>query len=155
MVTASYVLGELKEQDREAFIRKLWQAAKGSLLIIEPGTPAGFIRIKQVRELLVSFEGCIIAPCPHNKPCPLSQEDWCHFSQRVPRSRLHKQVKEGGLSYEDEKFSYIAVSRIKHEAASGRVLRHPIIRKGIISCHNEHTINYHFIFTLTINGMLP
>lgn len=132
LVTASYVLGELDEQHRNTFIRKLWQATAHTLVIIEPGTPAGFSRIKQAREILIGEGALIIAPCPCNMPCPMKGDNWCHFSQRVSRSRLHKQVKDGELPYEDEKFSFIAVSRVEGQLVPGRVLRHPQVRKGHI-----------------------
>ena len=132
IVTASYVFGELNEQHRETFIRKLWQVTSGILIIIEPGTPAGFSRIKQAREQLIAEGGIPIAPCPHNMACPMANDDWCHFSQRVSRSRLHRQVKAGELSYEDEKFSFIAVSRMTGKPIPGRILRHPQVNKGHI-----------------------
>lgn len=132
IVTASYVLGELDEEHRNDFIRKLWQVTKGVLIIIEPGTPPGFSRIKQARTQLIAEGGIPIAPCPHDLPCPISCDNWCHFSQRISRSRIHRQVKSGELSYEDEKFSFIAVSRNKGEIIPGRILRHPQIRKGHI-----------------------
>jgi len=132
LVTASYVLGEIDEQHRNDFIRKLWQVTANTLVIIEPGTPAGFSRIKQAREILVGERALIVAPCPGNMSCPIKEDNWCHFSQRISRSRLHKQVKAGELSYEDEKFSFIAVSRLEGRLITGRVLRHPQIRKGHI-----------------------
>lgn len=130
LVTASYVLGELSEQNREYFIEKLWSVTKGTLVIIEPGTSVGFSRIRRVREQLIDLEGLLVAPCTHSLSCPMKEDNWCHFSQRISRSRLHRQVKAGELSYEDEKFSFIAVSREKGKAFEGRILRHPQIRKG-------------------------
>jgi ribosomal protein RSM22 (predicted rRNA methylase) len=144
IVIASYVFGELNEQHREAFIHKLWQAATDSLIVIEPGTPAGFSRIKQAREQLIAEGAVTIAPCPHSESCPMAGDNWCHFSQRVSRSRLHRQVKSGELSYEDEKFSFIAVSRMNGESIPGRILRHPQVRKGHIqfeSCTPEGLTN--------------
>lgn len=135
LVTASYVLGELPIDYRDKFIEKLWNTAKDVLLIIEPGTPAGFLRIKQAREQLLTLDANTIAPCPHNKLCPMEESDWCHFSERVPRSRLHRQVKSAELSYEDEKFSFLCMSRLKSEPVCGRVIRHPQVRKGHI-CFN-------------------
>ena len=32
----------------------------------------------------------ILAPCPHAQACPLVEPDWCHFVQRLPRSRDHR-----------------------------------------------------------------
>ena len=57
-------------------------------------------------------------------------EDWCHFSARVSRSSLHRQVKGGSLAYEDEKFSYVAAARFPVTPAPSRVVRKPQIRKG-------------------------
>lgn len=51
--------------------------------------------------------------------------DWCHFSQRVERTSLHRRLKEGALGYEDEKFSYVVASRQSVIAAGPRIIRHP------------------------------
>jgi ribosomal protein RSM22 (predicted rRNA methylase) len=136
IVTSSYVLGEVKDEYKLHYIEKLWQMTKGVLLIIEPGTPDRFSNILKARDLLISLGASVIAPCPGNEPCPLADNNWCHFSQRVSRSRLHRQVKSADLSYEDEKFSFIAVSRMPCRSISGRVIRHPQIRKGhiILEC---------------------
>jgi ribosomal protein RSM22 (predicted rRNA methylase) len=37
--------------------------------------------------------------------------DWCHFSQRLPRSRDHMIAKGADVPFEDERYSYVAVSR--------------------------------------------
>jgi len=132
LVTTTYVLGELPALQREALINKLWTITLDTLLIIEPGTPAGFSRILQARQQLIDAGAHILAPCPHDLPCPMSNNDWCHFSQRVARSQLQRQVKQAALSYEDEKFSYIAASRTKGSPISARVIRHPQIRPGHI-----------------------
>src|SRR5579859_2556649 len=113
IVTTTYVLGELPALQREGFINKLWAITLDTLVIIEPGTPAGFSRILQARQQLIDTGAHILAPCPHDLSCPMSDNDWCHFSQRIARSQLHRQVKQATLSYEDEKFSYIAASRTK------------------------------------------
>lgn len=132
LVIASYSLGELSTEALNSVLMKLWSITKGVLIIIEPGTPIGFNRLKAAREILIREGAKTIAPCPHNDNCPLPEDDWCHFSQRVARSRLHRQVKGGELSYEDEKFTFIAMSRDASNIGEGRILRHPIIRKGHI-----------------------
>src|SRR5262249_939589 len=43
--------------------------------------------------------------------CPMTAPDWCHFSQRLPRSRDHMIAKDAEVPFEDERFSYIALSR--------------------------------------------
>jgi ribosomal protein RSM22 (predicted rRNA methylase) len=131
LVTASYVLGELAVEQAASLIHKLWDKTGDVLVLIEPGTPAGFATILQARSLLLSLGASIAAPCPQDGPCPLSG-DWCHFSQRVARSRLHRQVKGAELGYEDEKFSYLVVTKLKSTPITARVLRHPLIRKGYV-----------------------
>ncbi|HHV97699.1 MAG TPA: rRNA methyltransferase [Clostridiaceae bacterium] len=134
LVIASYILNELPQGLMENIINKLWENTADILVIIEPGTPAGFERIKQAREQLINLGAKTIAPCPHNYLCPMDKNDWCHFSQRISRSKLHRLVKSGELAYEDEKFSYVCMSRIKETkiTTEGIVIRHPQIRKGHI-----------------------
>lgn len=132
LVVASYVLGELSPAARIAALQKLWEAAEGMLLIIEPGTPAAFAQIELARQILVGQGAHIAAPCPHEQPCRLTGQDWCHFACRVPRSRLHKQLKGGEAPYEDEKFSYLALARFEVCHNKSRILRHPQVAKGQI-----------------------
>jgi len=78
------------------------------------------------RTSLIAGDAQILAPCPNRLVCPMAAAgDWCHFSQRVERTSLHRQLKAGALSYEDEKFSYLIASR--HTASPGlaRIVRHP------------------------------
>jgi len=131
LVVASYVLGELPPDRADLLVRKLWEITSGLLVIIEPGTPAGFSNVQRAREQLIAEGGArTVAPCPHDRACPMAGGDWCHFARRVARSRLHRQVKGGELSYEDEKFSFVSLSRQRGDGIRGRVVRHPQIRKG-------------------------
>ena len=132
LVTVSYVLGELTEEDRRAVIDAALHAAP-AVVVTEPGTPDGYARIIAAREMLIEAGLRVLAPCPHSAPCPMVPgEDWCHFAARVNRSSLHRQVKGGSLPYEDEKYSYVAAARpgIAGEPAQGRVVRRPQKRKG-------------------------
>ncbi|WP_415950677.1 small ribosomal subunit Rsm22 family protein [Streptomyces sp. KLOTTS4A1] len=130
LVTLSYVLGELTAADRAAAVAEAARAAQ-AVVVIEPGTPDGYTRIIQARDALVTAGFTIAAPCPHSAACPIEPgRDWCHFSARVSRSSLHRQVKGGSLAYEDEKFSYVAAVRFPVEPAPARVVRKPQIRKG-------------------------
>ncbi len=134
LVTAAYVLNELTAEDRRKAIRRLWDAAQGMLLLAEPGTPAGSAVLRMAREQLLEEGARIAAPCPGGGPCPMEGEDWCHFSCRVARSRLHRRLKGGEAPYEDEKYAYLALCRpalLAEKAAGGeRVLRHPQAAKG-------------------------
>lgn len=93
------------------------------MVLIEPGTPEGYLRIREARGQLIDAGMTVAAPCPHDGTCPIEVgQDWCHFSARVSRSSLHRQVKGGSLPYEDEKFSYVAATRFPVEA--GRLPDH-------------------------------
>lgn len=131
-VTAAYVLGELPIERQKDFINRLWANTTDTLLIVEPGTPRGFSFVRQAREQLIAAGAIPLAPCPHNQPCPMGAKDWCHFAQRISRTHFHRIIKGASLSYEDEKFSYIAMSRQKGTLIGGRVVRHPQTRKGHI-----------------------
>ncbi len=133
LVTLSYVLGELPEARRADVVR--WLSAKArTLVLIEPGTPAGYERIVDARDQLVGLGLSLVAPCPHEDDCPIPRgKDWCHFSARLPRTGLHRQLKSGTLGFEDEKFSYVVASRTAPDRAGGRILRHPVKRKGMVS----------------------
>ncbi|WP_449341381.1 small ribosomal subunit Rsm22 family protein, partial [Streptomyces canarius] len=130
LVTVSYVLNELAETDRAALVDAAAGAAR-TVVIVEAGTPAGYARVIEARDRLIRAGFRIAAPCPHSAACPIAPgTDWCHFSARVGRSSLHRQVKGGSLAYEDEKFSYVAATRLPAEPAPARVVRRPQIRKG-------------------------
>ncbi|MFF4544062.1 small ribosomal subunit Rsm22 family protein [Streptomyces sp. NPDC001406] len=130
LVTVSYVLNELSDVDRAALVDAAAAAAQ-AVVIVEAGTPAGYARVIEARDRLVGAGFQVAAPCPHSAACPIVPgEDWCHFSARVSRSSLHRQVKGGSLPYEDEKFSYVAAARFPVAPAAARVVRRPQIRKG-------------------------
>lgn len=130
LVTVSYVLNELTERDRAALVAEAARAGQ-AVVIVEPGTPDGYLRITEARDHLIEAGFRVAAPCPHDNACPIERgRDWCHFAARVSRSSLHRQVKGGSLPYEDEKFSYVAAVRFDAHPAEARVTRKPQIRKG-------------------------
>lgn len=132
LVIAGYMLGELPLSMHEAFIRRLWEATTDTLVLVEPGTPRGFSLIRSARDLLLAQGATILAPCPHNRACPMPANDWCHFAQRRTRTRVQRAVKGAEMSYEDEKFSYCALSKTSGTSIVGRVIRHPQKRSGHI-----------------------
>lgn len=125
LVVASYVLTELPESQWEDAANRLWNHTRGALVLVEPGTPAGFQRIRKIRQSLITRGAHVIAPCPHDGPCPLAEKDWCHFAERVARSRRHRQLKGGVAPFEDEKYAFVALSREPARFHLSRVLRHP------------------------------
>lgn len=130
LVVCSYSIGELDARASNELIETAWSAARIALVIVEPGTVPGFNRIRDIRDQLIGLGAHVVAPCPHANDCPISGDDWCHFSQRLGRSSLHRRLKTGSMGHEDEKFSYIAVSRHPVDTPAARVIRHPQRRPG-------------------------
>jgi ribosomal protein RSM22 (predicted rRNA methylase) len=144
LVVASYMIGEISEAERRALTELMWAKTRDTLLIVEPGTPAGYARIIALREQLIASGAHVAAPCPHDGKCPLIAPDWCHFTQRLPRSRAHKQLKSAELPYEDEKFIYVVLTRTPVARHPARVLAQPVISKVAISarlCTNRGILN--------------
>jgi ribosomal protein RSM22 (predicted rRNA methylase) len=133
LVVASYMIGELNDAERKPLTDLMWAKTRDTLLIVEPGTPAGFARIIAVREQLIGSGAHVAAPCPHDGKCPLVSPDWCHFTQRLPRSRAHKQIKGAELPFEDEKFSYVALTRAPVAPRPARVLAQPVVAKAAVT----------------------
>ncbi len=133
LVIASYSLGELCDSDRIQALERLWRLTNKILIIIEPGTKAGFESLKKMRKSLLLNGGFLVAPCPHSEICPMQKKDWCHFSARIERSSSHRKIKDATLNYEDEKFSYVIFSKNKREACQNRVIRHPFKGAGFIN----------------------
>jgi ribosomal protein RSM22 (predicted rRNA methylase) len=133
LVVASYMIGEINDAERSVLASLMWAKTRDTLLLVEPGTPAGYARILAVREQLIAVGAHVAAPCPHDGKCPLTAPDWCHFTQRLPRSRAHKQIKGVELPFEDEKFSYIALTRAPVALRPARVLAQPIVAKVAVT----------------------
>lgn len=133
LVVASYVIGELAESDRRKLAETMWAKARHALVVIEPGTPAGYARILGLRQQLIATGAYVAAPCPHEKPCPLIAPDWCHFNQRLPRSQAHRQIKGAEVPFEDERFIYVALTRAPPVARAARVLAPPDVGKAEIT----------------------
>jgi ribosomal protein RSM22 (predicted rRNA methylase) len=133
LVVASFLLGELPSSAAESVILRAWACAQKFLVLIEPGTPKRFASLNAARSLLIGHGAQILAPCPHQKGCPMAAAgDWCHFAQRLERTSQHRQLKGGALGYEDEKFSYLITTRQPSAGVSddARILRHPLRHSG-------------------------
>lgn len=134
LAVVSYVLGELPAAVQAAVVDAAATAASGLVLVLEPGTPRGYAAVLAARSRLTDAGWHLLAPCPQDGPCPVAARpgDWCHFAVRLDRSALHRRVKGGRLGHEDEKFSYVLAAREPVAPAEGRVLRHPVTRKGLV-----------------------
>lgn len=119
VVIASYVLSELpSEEERLAKINALWKHTRrgGIMILVEPGTPVGFHNIKLARSTVLGdlSHGLpnVLAPCPHAEVCPMGEDSWCHFTQRMQRIPVQTQSKQNtSINWEDEKFSYVVLTK--------------------------------------------
>ena len=128
VVVLSYAIGELTEARAGQALERALALTSGALVVVEPGTPAGFARIRAVRDRLRAAGATIAAPCPHDDACPMAGADWCHFAVRLDRSRAHRQSKHAALGWEDEKFAYVVAVRdaaLLRARAEARVIRRP------------------------------
>ncbi|MBS0648397.1 MAG: hypothetical protein JSS10_04125 [Verrucomicrobia bacterium] len=128
LVLFSYSWGEILNL---ALLERAWQAARQFLVLVEPGTPRGYQSMLKGRDFCIGQKGRVYAPCPHSNACPWEKTpEWCHFGVRLERSEGHRLAKEGSLGYEDEKFSYIIMSKQALPTPFSRLLKDPLRRKG-------------------------
>ncbi|NOT40556.1 MAG: hypothetical protein HOP13_08695 [Alphaproteobacteria bacterium] len=131
IVVSAYALNELAEPERAKAIAALWPAARVALIVLEPGTPKGFAVCEMARTQALAAGAHAAAPCTHNDRCPMTTDDWCHRPVRVARSAIHRAAKLGSLAHEDEKFSYIVLTRDPpRRTAPARIVRKPIRNTG-------------------------
>ena len=125
LVLISYVLSELSSEQRKLAVKKLLDSSEKYLLIIDTGTPKVWNEMMQLRLEIENLGGKVIAPCM-SKVCPL-KNDYCQFYARVERSSLHKKVKDAKLSFEDEKYFYLLISKnYIAQNSKSRVIRRPM-----------------------------
>ena len=144
LVILSYSYNELSQKDRMTILSRAWAATQKYLLLVDPGTPVGFTALREARTQLIEMGAHMVAPCPHSLTCPIIGEDWCHFTVRIERSKTLRFLKDAALNYEDEKFSYLLLSKSAALPAENRILRHPMKHKGHIKmtlCQGDGTLN--------------
>jgi ribosomal protein RSM22 (predicted rRNA methylase) len=155
LVIANYVLAELPEASAGQTARLLLKAANAMLMLVEPGTPQGFARIRKARAALIEEGAHVVAPCTHTHECPIAAakahqvSDWCHFSVRLARSRAHMIAKGATVPFEDERYSYVVVSRapVAH-GAQARIIKPPLeARPGVTLpvCDHDGMLKNQFV----------
>lgn len=132
LILESYLCNEWKEEEAQKLFCQMLEKSRQFVICIEPGTPESYQRMMELRQLGIEKGFHLLAPCPHEEKCPLV-DDWCHSLCRVPRSRLHRNFKQGEVGYEDEKFTYFIFSKEAYPKAEGRILRHPAIGKNLVT----------------------
>lgn len=131
LVLTSYVLSELSDEQRNEALKKLLNMTNKYLLIIDTGTPQVWKQLMILKQEAKNCGAMVLAPC-NNEKCPLV-DDYCQFFARVERTSLHRIIKDASLSYEDEKYFYLLISKTDNEKTQHvRVIRRPIIKPNIV-----------------------
>ncbi len=139
LVMLSYLLTEMSDVQALNVYESSLKATKSYNLVVLPGTSAAFKFLLQLRDRAISLGYRVLAPCPHMGACSMAKEaeQWCHFRQRLSRSRVHQDIKKGTMGYEDEPYCYLLVapadtSHAMEESTQGRVINTPRYRPGHI-----------------------
>ncbi|KAI9302924.1 mitochondrial small ribosomal subunit Rsm22-domain-containing protein [Cunninghamella echinulata] len=122
LVVSAFTLGEITSLAlQQSTVKDLWDQTGDVLVLVERGTPVGFSTIARARQWILDYEKediHVVAPCPHDKPCPLMyssqanvEKFWCHFSQRVQRPPFLMKTKHSKYNTEDSKYSYVIFRR--------------------------------------------
>lgn len=129
VIILGHVLNELEVGLRKQVLDYAWEHCKGLLLVVEPGTPAAFAIVRELRDYILTKGAYTLAPCAHDNPCPL-QNDWCHFPQKIERPAFQRRAKEGTAGWEESKFSYVALGKIPPKSTIwGRLIHQPQVPK--------------------------
>ena len=96
LVVVAYVLDEMEGDQRQRLVAAAWAAATGLLLIVEPGTPAGWQRILDARASLIAAGAHVAAPCPHEGALPASAARLVPL-RRSPAAQPHASQDQAGL----------------------------------------------------------
>jgi ribosomal protein RSM22 (predicted rRNA methylase) len=58
---------------------------------------------------------------------------WCHFSERLPRSRQHRLAKAASVPFEDEPYIYLAFARYPERLRPrGRIVSRVRVKKAAV-----------------------
>ena len=58
------MIGEIGDAERRALAELMWEKTRETLLVVEPGTPAGYARIIALREQLIAVGRTCRRPLP-------------------------------------------------------------------------------------------
>jgi hypothetical protein len=142
LTSCSYVLTEIQNQ-------KDWRWLLGcqNVFILEPSTQMDSRRLMEFRSLLIKEGFFILAPCTHQKSCPLlihSKTDWCHDRTSVEFAFLSEIEKHLPFYNRTVTFSYLVASRRCYpkpgSSPIARVIGDTLNEKGKTKqaiCYNE------------------
>ncbi|MEY3901113.1 MAG: hypothetical protein RL189_419 [Pseudomonadota bacterium] len=123
VILAANIFNEIPEKHRqktfESLMSTLDSASANLALVIEPGQEQHSRNLAGMRDNILTqsvFRGLrVIAPCPHQSPCPLSsaanRNDWCWFKTFFKRPPLLLEIdRRSRIEHSELAFSFLAVS---------------------------------------------
>ncbi|KAI8093636.1 mitochondrial small ribosomal subunit Rsm22-domain-containing protein [Halteromyces radiatus] len=167
LVVSAFTLGDISSLAlQKSTVQQLWDQTADVLVLIERGTPVGFSNIARARQVILDYEKekvHVVAPCPHDKPCPLlyspqanPDKFWCHFSQRVQRPSFLMKTKHSKFNTEDSKYSYVILrkgSRPINNSMEGQAYHWPRLIQPPLK-KNKHVVMDQCASTGTIQRMV-
>ena len=87
LVVASYVIGEIGDAERTALADLMWAKTRDTLLVVEPGTPAGYARIIALRAQLIAAGRACRSPLPARRRMSARQRRTGVISRNACRDR--------------------------------------------------------------------
>ncbi len=124
-----------------------WAYDCDSLFILEASMREASRNLMQLRQQLIDKGFSILAPCTHQKACPLlthTNKDFCHFRVHFDPPEYFKKLEEKlPMKNRSLTYSFLVAKKIKaptYKENIGRVLGEAIYEKGKIRqpfCRNE------------------
>lgn len=83
---------------RERHIERMWKSKAQLIVLIDEATPRGFASVAAARAQILHYGRTtgrdlhVVAPCPHDKPCPMLHPFGMTKSSRIPKVCAFKQA---------------------------------------------------------------
>ncbi|ETO34978.1 hypothetical protein RFI_02096, partial [Reticulomyxa filosa] len=144
----------------------LWHATKKVLVLIEAGTADGFNMINFARSYLLSKYPpsddltrpgtYTIAPCPHDKQCPLGPDNICRFLQGVSSHTTPSVCHFRPSEKKKQKIERRAFRTVRKQGHGGQRMEKLVIRNRKMHRKTVRTINQMlFPYSYVILGKVP
>jgi len=113
LIVAANVLNELDAQQQLKTVKELLSTGR-LVVLIDPALKQTARDLMKLRDqLVVGSLASVIAPCTHQKPCPMlsaNKRDWCHFYIEWKRPKLIEALDNAtGLDHRYLKLSYLSL----------------------------------------------
>lgn len=126
-VLAANVLNEIPQRHQANTLHVLVEAMSTErpslMLLLEPGQDSHAKRLSELRDELLSAPALhskhILAPCPHNKPCPLgpkmNRTDWCWFRSKFTPPPFQSELdSKSKLDHTELAYSFFLLEALPH-----------------------------------------